>query len=126
MSSCSIALCFFFLSSRRRHTRYIGDWSSDVCSSDLHDLSGRTDPSSSNPVVRNAGNNAGDECAVPVFIQWSEILCVEIPAEHVINIAVAIIIHSRATVKLAGVHPIIVNDVLMIDRDTTVDDGNNY
>src|SRR5437764_10510213 len=27
--------CFFFFSSRRRHTRYIGDWSSDVCSSDL-------------------------------------------------------------------------------------------
>src|SRR5437763_4777433 len=27
-------LCFFF-SSRRRHTRYIGDWTSDVCSSDL-------------------------------------------------------------------------------------------
>src|SRR5208337_3678251 len=26
---------FFFCSSRRRHTRYIGDWSSDVCSSDL-------------------------------------------------------------------------------------------
>src|SRR5437879_12027680 len=29
-----ISVCFFF-SSRRRHTRYIGDWSSDVCSSDL-------------------------------------------------------------------------------------------
>src|SRR5437764_8801890 len=27
--------CVFFFSSRRRHTRYIGDWSSDVCSSDL-------------------------------------------------------------------------------------------
>src|SRR5437762_10058304 len=27
----------FFFSSRRRHTRYIGDWSSDVCSSDLSD-----------------------------------------------------------------------------------------
>src|SRR5437763_14963080 len=26
---------FFFFSSRRRHTRYIGDWSSDVCSSVL-------------------------------------------------------------------------------------------
>src|SRR5437764_14955694 len=25
----------FFFSSIRRHTRYIGDWSSDVCSSDL-------------------------------------------------------------------------------------------
>src|SRR5208337_1444760 len=28
-------LSLFFFSSRRRHTRYIGDWSSDVCSSDL-------------------------------------------------------------------------------------------
>src|SRR5437762_13296163 len=26
---------WIFFSSRRRHTRYIGDWSSDVCSSDL-------------------------------------------------------------------------------------------
>src|SRR5690348_17589570 len=25
----------FFFSSRRRHTRWTGDWSSDVCSSDL-------------------------------------------------------------------------------------------
>src|SRR5262249_56352875 len=28
------AACFFF-SSRRRHTRLVSDWSSDVCSSDL-------------------------------------------------------------------------------------------
>src|SRR5437764_14261702 len=28
----------FFFASRRRHTRYIGDWSSDVCSSDLFDV----------------------------------------------------------------------------------------
>src|SRR5262249_61954651 len=27
---------FFFFSSRRRHTRLVSDWSSDVCSSDLH------------------------------------------------------------------------------------------
>src|SRR5437879_12122164 len=33
MYVCSFFL--FFFSSRRRHTRYIGDWSSDVCSSDL-------------------------------------------------------------------------------------------
>src|SRR5256885_8888290 len=37
---------FFFFSSRRRHTRLQGDWSSDVCSSDLvapvaFDASGR-------------------------------------------------------------------------------------
>src|SRR5256885_6950031 len=33
---CSI----FFFSSRRRHTRLQGDWSSDVCSSDLHAIVG--------------------------------------------------------------------------------------
>src|SRR5205807_4931623 len=31
----SIVWFFFFFSSRRRHTRLQGDWSSDVCSSDL-------------------------------------------------------------------------------------------
>src|SRR5437763_17075309 len=37
---------FFFFSSRRRHTRYIGDWSSDVCSSDLTSMpAGPTTPS---------------------------------------------------------------------------------
>src|SRR2546430_13305084 len=30
-----IILCIFFFSSRRRHTRFDCDWSSDVCSSDL-------------------------------------------------------------------------------------------
>src|SRR2546426_5767221 len=30
-----ILVFFFFFSSRRRHTRLQGDWSSDVCSSDL-------------------------------------------------------------------------------------------
>src|SRR5205807_7246598 len=32
---------FFFFSSRRRHTSLQGDWSSDVCSSDLDAPSGR-------------------------------------------------------------------------------------
>src|SRR5256886_9872736 len=32
-TSCAM---FFFFSSRRRHTRFDCDWSSDVCSSDLH------------------------------------------------------------------------------------------
>src|SRR5262249_59454930 len=31
---CAVFL-FFFFSSRRRHTRLVSDWSSDVCSSDL-------------------------------------------------------------------------------------------
>src|SRR6266850_6921848 len=42
---------FFFFSSRRRHTRLQGDWSSDVCSSDL--LAG----------VRDAGNGEEEPVA---------------------------------------------------------------
>src|SRR5690606_40166092 len=46
------ALCYglssvFFFSSRRRHTRFSRDWSSDVCSSDLlplHERVVRTEP----------------------------------------------------------------------------------
>src|ERR1035437_10446717 len=30
----------YFFSSRRRHTRYWRDWSSDVCSSDLYEIYG--------------------------------------------------------------------------------------
>src|SRR5438045_8672077 len=32
---CFCFFFFFFFSSRRRHTRCLSDWSSDVCSSDL-------------------------------------------------------------------------------------------
>src|SRR5438445_3601168 len=37
MTPVKSVLCFFF-SSRRRHTRYWRDWSSDVCSSDLGEV----------------------------------------------------------------------------------------
>src|SRR5690606_39766292 len=33
-----VSLIFFFFSSRRRHTRFSRDWSSDVCSSDLKSI----------------------------------------------------------------------------------------
>src|SRR3712207_9179766 len=36
---------FFFFSSRRRHTRYWRDWSSDVCSSDLARVESNIEPS---------------------------------------------------------------------------------
>src|SRR5438132_6006013 len=36
LSSCDVVILhLFFFSSRRRHTRSLCDWSSDVCSSDL-------------------------------------------------------------------------------------------
>src|SRR3712207_6882340 len=35
----TMVIVLFFFSSRRRHTRYWRDWSSDVCSSDLPGIS---------------------------------------------------------------------------------------
>src|SRR2546427_1567071 len=35
LSLTGVNTCCFFFSSRRRHTRFDCDWSSDVCSSDL-------------------------------------------------------------------------------------------
>src|SRR5688500_19526527 len=73
---------FFFFSSRRRHTRLQGDWSSDVCSSDLGaygshlcrrtgvDLHARDHPGAGdrgqvrplNPVGRSEERRVGKEC----------------------------------------------------------------
>src|SRR5438132_10712429 len=41
---CCPFLSFFFFSSRRRHTRSLCDWSSDVCSSDLITVMDRDTP----------------------------------------------------------------------------------
>src|SRR6266581_8311702 len=65
----------FFFSSRRRHTRWTGDWSSDVCSSDLSPAgrlsSGRISglsqrahavASESAPGARSEERRVGKEC----------------------------------------------------------------
>src|SRR5690606_40261004 len=46
LSDCMCCYCFFFFffSSRRRHTRFSRDWSSDVCSSDLRLHEGAATP----------------------------------------------------------------------------------
>src|SRR3712207_9433184 len=50
---------FFFFSSRRRHTRYWRDWSSDVCSSDLEcRVRGR---GGTRLVRRGGGRGRGDQ-----------------------------------------------------------------
>src|SRR5256885_11043920 len=69
--------CVFFFSSRRRHTRLQGDWSSDVCSSDLEWANFRSTHSSSgwsarggqtlNPHALNrtpSGSSSGSAVAV--------------------------------------------------------------
>src|SRR5207253_6094776 len=54
----------FFFSSRRRHTRWPRDWSSDVCSSDLapetgHDEAQLSDPDRVNSDVSSVALNYG-------------------------------------------------------------------
>src|SRR6266581_7322213 len=52
---------FFFFSSRRRHTRWTGDWSSDVCSSDLRVwITSQGQELGSTKADLHAGNNAVD------------------------------------------------------------------
>src|SRR5438034_3142204 len=53
-----MCLSFFFFSSRRRHTRSLCDWSSDVCSSDLIGVRAGALPSQS------AVGEASDRAAV--------------------------------------------------------------
>src|SRR5438093_13213678 len=50
----------FFFSSRRRHTRLVSDWSSDVCSSDLGDP-GNQQVSINRTGIRNR-NHPSTEC----------------------------------------------------------------
>src|SRR5438876_3251261 len=45
----------FFFSSRRRHTRWTGDWSSDVCSSDL-----MSDGENERAMIQDMGDSAGE------------------------------------------------------------------
>src|SRR6267143_4163911 len=59
---------FFFFSSRRRHTRWNCDWSSDVCSSDLD----RPDSTALLPQIRVPTlvlGGADDEIAPPAGMQ---------------------------------------------------------
>src|SRR5256885_4712706 len=59
---------FFFFSSRRRHTRLQGDWSSDVCSSDLRtQASGRKG-------CDHVGQRAGDADGFIVSLDAEEML----------------------------------------------------
>src|SRR5437762_13193912 len=53
----------FFFSSRRRHTRYIGDWSSDVCSSDLAVRARQPAIVVAEHVLALVGRQLLDECA---------------------------------------------------------------
>src|SRR5438034_3255639 len=72
MTMLHLFVIFFFFSSRRRHTRSLCDWSSDVCSSDLP---GRT--SMFEPVHGSAPPLAGKNVANPMGAILSVALLLE-------------------------------------------------
>src|SRR5690606_24978153 len=56
---------FFFFSSRRRHTRFSRDWSSDVCSSDL-------EPDASVLMIPLLGFLPAEDPRVRATLRWIE------------------------------------------------------
>src|SRR5437016_11751574 len=68
---CFLFCFFFFFSSRRRHTRLVSDWSSDVCSSDLRML-GRDRGAS--PI----GYQRLPFVPLPAAIRWRAVACQEL------------------------------------------------
>src|SRR5688500_19580044 len=55
-------IVIFFFSSRRRHTRLQGDWSSDVCSSDLNRVSTQDRRDTSSPPNLCTTSNRHGHC----------------------------------------------------------------
>src|SRR5256885_11364888 len=61
LPKCAARGTLFFFSSRRRHTRLQGDWSSDVCSSDLVEFDGAVVAKTPELVVQGGDfDEAGD------------------------------------------------------------------
>src|SRR5690348_18466848 len=58
-------LLHFFFPSRRRHTRWTGDWSSDVCSSDLQTSAALRDASALRPRAAPCADEAGNASHQP-------------------------------------------------------------
>src|SRR5260370_11913743 len=96
---CWLCVCLFFFSSRRRHTRFKCDWSSDVCSSDLTTLSRRPygRGGGGDRVLRmsvvKAETDAGAAPGRPAdgrspFVRLAELLADVKPGKNPINLAV--------------------------------------
>src|SRR5215203_6290183 len=90
MSGWSGEVFVFFFSSRRRHTRYWRDWSSDVCSSDL------PLPAAGLPVALTISIQAA---TVPVPIARAAVLSVFAPVLATIPLPSVIV--TRAAVPIA-------------------------
>src|SRR6267378_7193583 len=60
-------MVFFFFSSRRRHTRSLRDWSSDVCSSDLVERWPKLEDWLAEPLPERVGRLCGETQKSPSY-----------------------------------------------------------
>src|SRR6266487_5814589 len=94
----------FFFSSRRRHTRWTGDWSSDVCSSDLTALRrlGTLRALLAAALDRGLPADAPRLEAV-LLIGAAQVLWLEIPDHAAVDLAVRLVQADRGAARYAGV-----------------------
>src|SRR5438045_8745787 len=112
MTCGSGSISSFFFSSRRRHTRCLSDWSSDVCSSDLSETQLRylavgTSESAKN-VLSGAGDLGGGDAPIPEKqLKEAAYAAVELPTV-LVGIAVFYNVPGGATsIRLSG--PVLAN-----------------
>src|SRR6266542_3791849 len=113
---------FFFFSSRRRHTSCYRDWSSDVCSSDLHVhvvvFQGMGEPLANWSEVKQAARVFSESCAQAIDARNITISTVGLPtairalARHLPNVRLALSLGSarpqvrRTLIPIESVHPL--------------------
>src|SRR2546426_1923319 len=73
---------FFFFSSRRRHTRLQGDWSSDVCSSDLACIDDSNEGARSSLVVPKAQARTRLQACLAKPCNWASDLMAQMSSKR--------------------------------------------
>src|SRR2546426_12479736 len=99
---------YFFFSSRRRHTRLQGDWSSDVCSSDLEAV----DPAT--PAVPAADHASHDDAVADGDEETIAVLAPDEPRQLLERVGHA---RDRAGAPPEGEHRLALFDPARSDRD---------
>src|SRR3712207_3662941 len=98
--------CFFF-SSRRRHTRYWRDWSSDVCSSDLFDAVAQQKYHWIEKIdhVHHAGNSSGIVDGASLLLIGNEQAGTDLGLTPRARVVAAAVTGEEPTIMLTGPAP---------------------
>src|ERR1039458_3924417 len=113
-------LCQFVFSNRRRHTRCLSDWSSDVCSSDLVGLAGCLAPTDVGIPRRHFPGGAGEQQAGQHRagrLRGTHEITELCPDGHLVTeIVVALKVVSKQTAVIAVVEQLQLDGKVIVDR----------